>query len=46
MCHLGNIARWTERKLTWDPETERFENDDEANAMLDRERRGPWKLEA
>jgi len=44
MCHLVNIARWTQRKLTWDAESERFVNDDEANRHLDRERHEPWTL--
>ena len=33
-----------ERELAWDPETETFPGDDEANALLDFERRAPWKL--
>ena len=31
---LGYIACQVGRKLTWDPETERFAGDDEANALL------------
>jgi hypothetical protein len=46
MCHLGNIARWTGRKLRWDPVKEVFPDDAEANRFLDRERRKPWVLEA
>ena len=42
MCHLGNIARWTNRKLKWDPVKEEFVGDKEANRYLDRERRQPW----
>ena len=42
VCHLGNIARWTKRKLKWDPVTETFPGDDDANSYLDRERRAPW----
>jgi hypothetical protein len=30
------------RKLTWNPKTERFVNDDEANAMLSRTQRKPY----
>jgi hypothetical protein len=32
-----------QRKLTWDPKTERFVNDDEANRLLSRAIRGPWQ---
>lgn len=42
VCHLGNIARWTGRKLRWDPVKEQFVGDMEANQHLDRERRKPW----
>ncbi len=42
VCHLGNIARWTGRKLQWDPVNEQFVGDKEANQFLDRERRKPW----
>jgi predicted dehydrogenase len=44
VCHLGNIARWTGRKLTWDPAKETFTGDREANAYLDRERRKGYRL--
>lgn len=44
VCHLGNIARWTNRRLKWDPVKEIFPGDDEANSYLDRERRKPWVL--
>jgi hypothetical protein len=43
MCHLGNIARWTGRRLKWDPVAERFDDAD-ANAYLDRARRKPYEL--
>ncbi len=42
VCHLGNIARWTGRKLRWDPVQEHFVDDKDANQYLDRERRKPW----
>ena len=42
VCHLGNIARWTGRKLQWDPVAEQFVGDPDANRYLDRERRKPW----
>jgi predicted dehydrogenase len=46
VCHLGNISlRLGGRKFTWDPEKERA-SDEDANKMLSREMRAPWKLEA
>jgi predicted dehydrogenase len=44
ICHLGNIAMILKRKLQWDPENERFVNDDAANQMLSRPMRSPWHL--
>ena len=44
VCHLGNIAMRFNRKLRWDPVKEVFLGDDEANRMLSRPRREPWKL--
>ena len=44
LCHLGNIVRWVGRRLRWDPETETFPGDDEANAFLDRPRRPGFEL--
>jgi len=43
-CHLANIALLLGRELRWDPATERFLGDDEANAMLSRPYRAPWVL--
>ena len=43
-CHVGNIARWLGRKVRWDPVSETFLGDDEANAMLSRPMREPWHL--
>jgi predicted dehydrogenase len=42
ICHLGNIACRIGRKLEWDPETEMFVNDREANHWLDRPMRKPY----
>jgi len=44
VCHLANISLRLGRKLKWDPKAERFENDAEADAMLTRPMRAPWKL--
>ena len=32
------------RRLRWDPEKERFIGDDEANALLSRPQRAPYRL--
>lgn len=44
LCHLGNIAMQLGRKLRWDPAAEHFIGDDEANAMMARPMREPWRL--
>jgi len=44
VCHLGNIAYWTHKRLQWDPVKEQITNDAEANKWLDREKRGDWKV--
>ncbi len=44
ICHLGNIALKLQRKLKWDPDREVFAADDEANGMLSRSMRSPWRL--
>ena len=44
VCHLGNIARYTGRRLRWDPVKEVFPDDKEANTYLDRQRRKPYEL--
>jgi len=41
---LGYIAMRLERKLKWDPQRERFTNDDAGNRMLSRSMRGPWHV--
>jgi hypothetical protein len=41
---LAGIARELGRKLRWDPASERFPEDDEANALLDRPRRKGFEL--
>jgi len=42
-CHLANISMRLGRKLLWNPETELFENDKEADAMLKREQRSGYE---
>ena len=42
--HLGNIAYRLGRKLRWDPVTERFPDDDQANRLLQAANRQPWRL--
>ena len=44
-CHLGNIALRLGQKLYWDRQAERFTRNDEANRMLVRPYRVPWKLD-
>jgi predicted dehydrogenase len=44
VCHLGNLATQLERPLHWNPETEKFINDSEANHLISRARRAPWRL--
>lgn len=44
LCHLGNIAYRTGRRLLFDGESESFLNDDEANGYLGREYRKGFEL--
>jgi len=44
VCHLGNIAYWLGRPLKWNPVKERFVTDEQANRMLWRPMRSPWRL--
>jgi predicted dehydrogenase len=43
-CLLHHIAMKTGRRLYWDPVKERFKNDDEANKMLSRPQRSPYRM--
>jgi predicted dehydrogenase len=44
VSHLGNIAMRLGRDLKWNPDIEKFINDDGANRMLFRTMRSPWRL--
>ena len=43
-CLLHHIAMKLKRRLYWDPEKERFKNDEQANGMLSRPQRAPYVL--
>ena len=44
LCHMANISYRTGRKLVFDPKTETFGNDAEANRYLTRKYREPYAL--
>jgi predicted dehydrogenase len=44
MCHLGNISTRLGRSLKWDSAREQVTGDPEANRMLSRPYRAPWRL--
>jgi len=44
LCHLSDIAMRLNRPLEWDPDREHFPHDPEANRMLTRAMREPWRL--
>jgi hypothetical protein len=44
VCHLGNIAVRSGKKLTWDPAAEQFVGDAEASKWLMKEYRSPYQL--
>ena len=44
LCHLANISYRTGRKLVFDPDSEKFVGDQEANRYLTREYRKPYVL--
>jgi len=44
ICNLGNIVMQLKRKLSWDPVKESFVDDVQANRLLQRPMRAPWRL--
>ncbi|MEO1994264.1 MAG: Gfo/Idh/MocA family oxidoreductase, partial [Planctomycetaceae bacterium] len=44
LCHLGNIAYRTGKRLEFDPETELFKGDAQASSMLSRDYRKGYEL--
>lgn len=42
VCHLGHISMLLGRKLRWNPVTEAFVGDDDANRLRTRASRAPW----
>jgi predicted dehydrogenase len=44
VCHLGNIAFKTGRRLYWDADNSKFIGDDDANNYLVPTYRAPWEL--
>ncbi len=46
LCHLANIAMRLDRKLRWDPKSETFVGDDEADAMVSRPKRDGFAIPA
>lgn len=44
ICQISDIAIRLEQKLKWDTKNERFVNSEEANRMLKRAMRSPWRL--
>jgi hypothetical protein len=42
-CHAAAIAWMLGRKVTFDPKTEAFVGDEEANRIRTRAKRAPWK---
>ena len=45
-CHLCNIALMLGRDLNWDPDKEQFVGDDQATALMSRNRRDAYSLAA
>jgi len=43
-CHLGNISLRVGHKVHWDDKTKRIVSDEEANRLVGRTYRSPWRL--
>ena len=44
ICHVANVCLRLGRNVRWNPRTERFVNDPEADKMISRPMRRPWHL--
>ena len=44
LCHSSEIAQRLRRPLKWDAKKEAFIDDVEANRLMDKPYRGPWKI--
>ena len=44
-CLIHQITMKLKRKVYWDPQRERFKNDDQANAMISRSQRWPYVID-
>jgi myo-inositol 2-dehydrogenase / D-chiro-inositol 1-dehydrogenase len=44
LCVITHLSMLLDRKLKWDPVSETFPGDDEANALLDYPHREPWTI--
>jgi predicted dehydrogenase len=44
ICHIANLCVRLGRSLKWDPQAERFAGDNEADRMISRAMRAPWRL--
>jgi predicted dehydrogenase len=44
LCNIADIAVRLKRKVVWNPATESFVGDDQANRMRSRPMRGPWTI--
>ena len=43
-CHMANIAMLLKRKIVFDPASQQFVGDDEANMLISRKQRSPWQI--